>query len=221
MNEHHVVKFWWMTCLQLLLVQGMKLKPGEQLVSMVVLPPELARTVAAVQAAAKAAEAGSQGDESSIHGTTTTSQSAAVEEAEAPEASAATAAEVDNEAAGSSSSRHVRGESSGPWLLLVTSHGHGKRVPVSEIPLKVNRGGGGTIGVRLTAGDSLAMAHLVYSSEDDIVLASRQGLMARCRAADVRILGRTGKGVRVIALNDGDEVQTVAVVPAEHKTALA
>jgi DNA gyrase subunit A len=117
--------------------------------------------------------------------------------------------------------RSSRAESTGPWLLMISTKGFGKRVPLSEVPIKLGRGLQGSIGMKLHAGDKLAMALLVHSKDDDIVMASRQGMMARCRAADVRILGRAAKGVKMLALNEGDEVQTVAVVPFEHKTALA
>ncbi|WIA34417.1 hypothetical protein OEZ86_012752 [Tetradesmus obliquus] len=180
-------------------MKGIKIKPGQHLVAMAVLPPDVASQVKAQAAAAKKADA---------------EEAAADAEAEADDSSSL-------QEAGSSSPRSGRDESTGPWLLMVSSRGVGKRVPLSEVPIKVGRGLKGSIGMKLDAGDSLAMALLVHSKDDDVVMASRQGLMARCRAADVRILGRTAKGVKVLALNEGDEVQTVAVVPAEHKTALA
>ncbi|KAF6254075.1 DNA topoisomerase [Scenedesmus sp. NREL 46B-D3] len=182
-------------------IKGIKIKPGQQLVSMTVLPPDVASMVAVQAAAAKeaaaAAEDGVEEDSSSLQ--------------EAPAGTAAS----------SSSPRSSRDESTGPWLLMISSKGFGKRVPLAEVPLKLGRGLLGVAGMKLEAGDSLAMALLVHSKEDDIVMASRQGMMARCRAADVRIFGRPAKGVKMLGLNEGDEVQTVAVVPAEHKTALA
>jgi DNA gyrase subunit A len=163
---------------------------------MTVLPPDVASKVAAQAAAAKEAAA-------------TEEDGAEAEDSSSQEASAGAAP------------RSGRDESTGPWLLMISSRGFGKRVPLAEVPLKMNRAGVGVAGMKLEAGDSLAMALLVHSSEDDVVMASRQGMMVRCRAADVKILGRTGKGVKMLGLNEGDEVQTVAVVPAQHKTALA
>ncbi|KAF8061304.1 gyrA [Scenedesmus sp. PABB004] len=156
-------------------VKGIRLKPGERLVAMTVLPPELAATAAAAAAAS--------GDG----------------EAAAPAAAG--------------------GRRAGPWLLLVTRRGLGKRVPLSDVPIKARRGPQGVIGVKLAPGDALAAMRLLHSADDDVVLASRGGLMARCAASDVAALGRAAKGVRVISLNDGDEVQTVAVVPAQHNRA--
>lgn len=73
----------------------------------------------------------------------------------------------------------------------------------------------------LHTGDSLAMAHIVHSDDDDVVVASKQGVVMRCAAKDVRILSRASKGVKLMSLQDDDEIQTLAVVPAEYKTALA
>lgn len=67
----------------------------------------------------------------------------------------------------------------------------------------------------------LAAAHLVHSDEDDVVVASRQGVVMRCEARDVRALSRAARGVRLIALQPDDEVQSLAVLPAEYKTVLA
>jgi DNA gyrase/topoisomerase IV subunit A len=43
----------------------------------------------------------------------------------------------------------------------------------------------------------------------------------RCSAADIRVYGRAAKGVRLMALQASDEVQSLAVMPAVFKTALA
>jgi hypothetical protein len=91
----------------------------------------------------------------------------------------------------------------------------GKRVSLARLPLRRRRGSAGNIAIKLDAGDAVASAHLVLGPDDELLLASRQGLMARTRAADVRCpKGRASRGVRLLALNAGDEVQTVTVVPA-------
>lgn len=197
---------------------------------MSVLPPDLAQEVAAAQAVAKAAADAAR---------------AAAEAAKAAAAAvkaAGEAAKAANDADGGSRSgpqllpaaqqqqseeeedadtSSSSSKDTGPWLLLITSKGHGKRVALTDITIKKGRATQGLLSIKLSAGDTLALAQLVMSKDDDVVLASRQGVMIRCSAADVRALSRHAKGVRVIDLNEGDEVQTVAVVPAQHKTALA
>lgn len=73
----------------------------------------------------------------------------------------------------------------------------------------------------LYAGDSLVLAHMVHSDQDDVVVASKQGTVMRCAAADIRAMGRTAKGVKLMSLQPGDEVQSLTIMPAEYKTALA
>lgn len=70
-------------------------------------------------------------------------------------------------------------------------------------------------------GDRLAAAHLVHSADDDVVVASRQGVVMRCAAKDVLVYSRAARGVRLMALGSDDEVQTLTVLPAEYKTVLA
>jgi len=114
-------------------LQGMKLKAGQQLVSMTVLPPELAQQIAAAQAAAKAAAAAEPGAD-----TPSTAEAA-------PDAQLA--------ATDSSSSSTDSETSHGPWLLLVTRLGFGKRVSLYDIPRKEGRGVQGVIGIKLSTGE--------------------------------------------------------------------
>lgn len=77
------------------------------------------------------------------------------------------------------------------------------------------------LGLCLTAGDTLAMAQLVHSGDDDVVLASKQGAVMRCAAKDVNVYSRTAKGHKLMSLEGDDELQTLTIMPAEYKTALA
>jgi DNA gyrase/topoisomerase IV subunit A len=71
------------------------------------------------------------------------------------------------------------------------------------------------------AGDSLVLATMVHSDQDDVVVASKQGTVMRCAAKDIRAMSRTAKGVKLMGLQAGDEVQSLTIMPAEYKTALA
>jgi regulator of protease activity HflC (stomatin/prohibitin superfamily) len=110
--------------------QGLKLRAGESLVSMTVLPPALAEQVKAEQAAAKAEAATEDGED------------AAAEGADAADAAAAEGSSTD--------------EGKGPWLLLITRRGTGKRVLLSGIQMKQNRGAQGIIGIKFSAGRLLS-----------------------------------------------------------------
>ena len=49
---------------------------------------------------------------------------------------------------------------------------------------------------------------------DDIILISTEGIIIRILAADIRVMGRTAKGVRVMKVTQDNEV--VAFTRAEH-----
>lgn len=154
----------------------MKLKPGQHLVSMAILPAAISGIIGSVTDGENEPEAVSE-----------------------PESS-----EQDEAAA----------QLPGPWLLFVTSNGMGKRMPVSSFR-KQARVGMGTIGVKLAAGDSLVAAQYVQDQSDEVIIASSRGLIQRLEVGNVRcIAGRNSKGVKVMKRDEGDSVQSVAVVPA-------
>lgn len=97
---------------------------------------------------------------------------------------------------------------SGPSMLFVTKHGIGKRVELAEFPNQ-GRAGMGRIGIRLNEGDCLTGMDLVPCDERDIVVATEEGLVQRCKVSDLPTLGRNTKGVKLVRLNDGDAVQSI------------
>ncbi|MGL6094854.1 MAG: DNA gyrase C-terminal beta-propeller domain-containing protein, partial [Fimbriiglobus sp.] len=50
---------------------------------------------------------------------------------------------------------------------------------------------------------------------DEIMLITRQGMVVRTKVDDIRIVGRNTQGVRVMNLNDGDTLATLAKVARE------
>ena len=96
---------------------------------------------------------------------------------------------------------------SAEFVLAVTASGYGKRVPVRKLP-RTNRG---TQGVRLST-PPLAGATVVGLG-DTVVIATRRGKVEAIAVADVPQKGRRARGVRLVALDRGDQVSTVALVP--------
>jgi DNA gyrase subunit A len=96
-------------------------------------------------------------------------------------------------------------------IMCVSSDGFGKRVNVDQFPLQ-NRGGRGRILVKLHGGATLVAA-MILREEDTVLVATKKGMTARFRAGEIRELGRTAMGSRVMDLKDGDEVVSAAVLP--------
>lgn len=99
------------------------------------------------------------------------------------------------------------GRAAGPDLLLVTTTGYAKRLPVADIPLTKR----GREGVRVSF-EALAAA-VVVRATDEVVIATRGGMIERVAAADVPVMDRRARGARVIGLGPGDVVAKVALVP--------
>lgn len=97
-------------------------------------------------------------------------------------------------------------------LLVVTSEGYGKRTKVKHFALH-GRGGLGikTSVVNSKTGD-VVNALTVPSEESEILLISAQGQIIRMSVKNISLIGRATQGVRVMRLNKGDSVVSVALV---------
>lgn len=108
----------------------------------------------------------------------------------------------------------------GLCLLTVTEHGYGKRTVVDEYrvqpeegPMRSqSRGGKGRADIKTTERNGNAVAATWVHDRDDVVVTTREGMLVRMAAAEIRQTGRGAQGVRVVALNEGDSVVTVARV---------
>ena len=98
-------------------------------------------------------------------------------------------------------------------ILVVTSDGIGKRVASYQFPVQ-GRGGKGRILVRPRPGASLVQA-LVVRETDTVLIATKNGHTVRIRVGDVKELGRSAMGVKLVALNEGDRVVSAAILPPE------
>ncbi|NYT02874.1 MAG: DNA gyrase subunit A [Methanosarcinales archaeon] len=95
----------------------------------------------------------------------------------------------------------------GTSLLTITRHGYGKRTELEEYPSQ-RRGGKGIKNIGDKKGDVVATR--TVSEEDELLLTTREGIMIRIPAAEIRIQGRATQGVRIMNLRPGDEVAAVA-----------
>ncbi|MGC9505691.1 DNA topoisomerase (ATP-hydrolyzing) subunit A [Baaleninema sp.] len=104
--------------------------------------------------------------------------------------------------------------SEGPWMLVVTTGGYGKRVPVSQFRLQ-NRAGKGTIATKFKSHlkkDTVA-ALLVVSEEDELMMVTTRGIIIRQAASAITPQSRAATGIRVQRLDKEDAIAAVALVP--------
>jgi len=94
-------------------------------------------------------------------------------------------------------------------LLTVTDRGYGKRSAIEDYRLQ-SRAGKGIINIRTTEKNGSVVALRFVRDEDEIMLITAQGMIIRQRVKGISVIGRATQGVRVIQLEDGDEVVAVA-----------
>lgn len=95
----------------------------------------------------------------------------------------------------------------GATLLTVTREGYGKRTELSEYSSH-RRGGKGMKNIDSKRGD--VAASRTVSEEDELMITTKDGVMIRIPASDIRVQGRATQGVRIMRLKSGDEVAAVA-----------
>jgi DNA gyrase subunit A len=101
-------------------------------------------------------------------------------------------------------------------LLVVTEMGMGKRSEVDEYRLQ-GRGGQGVINMKLSAKTGDVVAIKSVQPHDQVMLITRNGVVNRQRADEIRVIGRATQGVRLVNLDKGDQIMDVArVIPDEN-----
>ncbi len=103
--------------------------------------------------------------------------------------------------------------SQGPWVLVITAGGMGKRVPVALFRLQ-NRAGMGIQALKFRLEDDTLVALLVVNEDEELMLVTNRGIIIRQRVNDISIQSRAAQGVRLQKLDGEDAIAAVAVVPA-------
>ena len=98
-------------------------------------------------------------------------------------------------------------------LLIVTTGGYGKRTALQQYSPKSR----GTLGIKTV--DTKALSRIgkiaaarIVQKEDDLTIISTNGQVLRTDVANIKHAGRATKGVRVINLDDGDSVASIAIL---------
>ena len=98
-------------------------------------------------------------------------------------------------------------------ILLVTESGYGKRTQINHFARK-GRGGMGMIGIKLTGKKGRVVAAFMVGLEDEIVVVASGGTTIRMPVREISSQGRAATGVRVMTLESGQVVASVAPIIA-------
>jgi DNA gyrase subunit A len=77
------------------------------------------------------------------------------------------------------------------------------------------RGGKGLRDIKTTARNGRVVGILALHDGDDVLMVATSGKIQRIRAADIRPIGRNTQGVRIMSLDEGEVLTSIARIPAE------
>jgi DNA gyrase subunit A len=101
----------------------------------------------------------------------------------------------------------------GSTLLVVTESGMGKRTEVDAYRLQ-KRGGQGVINIRTSEKTGDVVTVKAVLPEEELMFITRNGVVNRQRVEEIRVIGRATQGVRLVSLDDRDQVMDVArIIP--------
>ena len=100
-------------------------------------------------------------------------------------------------------------------MLTVAEKGYGKRTPLAEYRV-TSRGGKGVINLKSTDRNGAVVAALQVREDSDVMIITSQGKVIRVHSAEIREAGRGTQGVRLLRLDEGDDVAAAAAILEEE-----
>ncbi len=102
--------------------------------------------------------------------------------------------------------------SDGPWVLVASSCGLGKRVPVTQFRLQ-KRAGMGLKALKFRIKDDVLVGLKVLGKGEEILLVTEKGVIVRTSADKISQQSRAATGVKLQKLDEGDHLAEVVLVP--------
>jgi DNA gyrase subunit A len=100
-------------------------------------------------------------------------------------------------------------------ILIMTEAGYGKRTQLDRFNVQ-GRGGQGVRGIKLTGKKGHVIAAFMVGLDDEIVAVSSGGVTIRMEVRQISSQGRDATGVRIMNLDDGQTVASVAPIIASE-----
>ena len=96
-------------------------------------------------------------------------------------------------------------------ILAISEKGLGKRSALDEYRI-TNRGGKGVKTINVTEKTGKLIGFLSVTEDDDLMIMCKSGITIRTPISEIREAGRATQGVRLIRLEEGDEIAAVAKI---------
>jgi DNA gyrase subunit A len=101
-------------------------------------------------------------------------------------------------------------------LLVVSEKGYGKRSEIEDYRV-TNRGTQGVRTLNITDKTGKVVGILDVDDNNELMIINKSGIMIRMTVADLRVMGRNTQGVRLIRLNDDDEISSIARIDIQEE----
>ena len=93
-------------------------------------------------------------------------------------------------------------------VLVVSEQGYGKKTPIDEYRI-TNRGGKGIKTINVTDRTGTLVGILDVAEDDDLMISCKSGITIRTSTASIREAGRNTQGVKLIRLDENDEIAAI------------
>jgi DNA gyrase subunit A len=97
-------------------------------------------------------------------------------------------------------------------MLSYSEGGIGKRTPIEDYRL-TSRGKKGVINMKITPRSGKVLGILSVKEESELMLITQQGQILRIDSGTIRQTGRSASGVKLVTLDEGDQVAAVTLIP--------
>ncbi len=97
-------------------------------------------------------------------------------------------------------------------ILSISENGFGKRTPL-EVYRLTARGRKGVINMKTTPKVGKVVAVLSVSENTDLMIITKDGKIIRLESGEIRQAGRSTQGVRLVRMEEGDQVAAASVIP--------
>ncbi len=105
--------------------------------------------------------------------------------------------------------------SNGPWVLVASAFGLGKRVPVIKFRLQ-KRAGMGLRAIKFRIKNDSLVGLKVLGEGEELLLVTERGVIVRTNADKISQQSRAATGVKLQRIDDGDHLSEVVLVPHEQ-----
>src|SRR3982751_6959011 len=97
-------------------------------------------------------------------------------------------------------------------ILSIAENGFGKRTPLEDYRL-THRGAKGVINMKTTKKTGNVVALLSVKEDSELIIVSQNGKIIRIESSTIRQAGRSTQGVKLVSLEEGDQVAAASVIP--------